>query len=102
MITQHHSSSPQIARYATLCARDDNCRARTDDLAASIRQANAEIPDRWFFLPIKKSNVRIAAFMGMMESTVERHRSAPPPHHQHVALRRHGRRKRPLGWLAHR
>jgi hypothetical protein len=31
-------------------------------------QANAEIPDRWLFLPIKKGNVRIASFFGLMES----------------------------------
>jgi hypothetical protein len=34
-----------------------------------MRQANAEIPDRWLFLPIKKGNVRIASLFGLMEST---------------------------------
>jgi pimeloyl-ACP methyl ester carboxylesterase len=63
------TTDEQIGRYATLCAKDDSCRARTDDLSASLRQANAEIPDRWFFLPIKKGNVRIASFFGLMEST---------------------------------
>jgi pimeloyl-ACP methyl ester carboxylesterase len=62
------TTDEQIARYAALCAKDASCRARTDDLAASIRQANAEIPDRWLFLPIKKGNVRIASFFGLMES----------------------------------
>jgi hypothetical protein len=52
-----------------LCAKDDSCRARTEDLSASMRQANAEIPDRWLFLPIKKGNVRIASLFGLMEST---------------------------------
>jgi pimeloyl-ACP methyl ester carboxylesterase len=63
------TTDEQIGRYAALCARDDNCRARTDDLSASIRQANAEIPDRWLVLPIKKGNLRLAAFFGLMEST---------------------------------
>jgi pimeloyl-ACP methyl ester carboxylesterase len=63
------TTDEQIDRYAALCAKDDSCRARTDDLAASLRQANAEIPDRWFLLPIKKGNVRIASYFGLMEST---------------------------------
>jgi pimeloyl-ACP methyl ester carboxylesterase len=63
-----HTTDEQIDRYAALCAQDDSCRARTDDLAASMRQANAEIPDRWLFLPIKKGNLRIASFFGLMES----------------------------------
>ena len=63
------TTDEQIGRYAALCAKDDSCRARTDDLAASMRQANADIPDRWLFLPIKKGNVRIASFFGLMEST---------------------------------
>jgi pimeloyl-ACP methyl ester carboxylesterase len=63
------TTDEQIGRYAALCAKDDSCRARTDDVSASLRQANAEIPDRWLFLPIKKGNVRIASFFGLMEST---------------------------------
>ena len=63
------TTDEQIDRYAALCAKDDSCRARTDDLAASLRQANASIPDRWLFLPIKKGNVRVASFFGLMEST---------------------------------
>jgi pimeloyl-ACP methyl ester carboxylesterase len=63
------TTDEQIDRYAALCAKDDSCRARTDDLSASLRQANAAIPDRWFFLPIKKGNVRIASYFGLMEST---------------------------------
>ena len=62
------TTDEQIGRYAALCAKDDSCRARTADLSASMRQANAEIPDRWLFLPIKKGNVRIASFFGLMES----------------------------------
>src|SRR5687768_5932140 len=45
------TTDEQIDRYAALCVKDDSCRARTDDLSASLRQANAEIPDRWFVLP---------------------------------------------------
>jgi pimeloyl-ACP methyl ester carboxylesterase len=65
------TTDEQIARYADLCSKDDACSKRTDDLAASMRQTAADIPDRWFFLPIKKGNVRIASFWGLMESTSE-------------------------------
>ena len=63
------TTDEQIDRYAALCAKDDSCRARTDDLAASLHATDAEIPDRWLFLPIKKGNVRITSFFGLMESS---------------------------------
>jgi pimeloyl-ACP methyl ester carboxylesterase len=63
------TTDEQIGRYAALCAEDDSCRARTADLSASLRQANVEIPGRWLFLPIKKGNVRVASFFGLMESS---------------------------------
>jgi pimeloyl-ACP methyl ester carboxylesterase len=59
----------QISRYANLCAKDDACSTRTDDLAASMQRMNSEIPDRWFFLPIKKGNLRLTSFFGLMESS---------------------------------
>jgi pimeloyl-ACP methyl ester carboxylesterase len=68
------TTDEQIARYADLCSRDESCSKRTDDLAASMRETAADIPERWFFLPIKKGNVRVASFFGLMESTSE---SAP-------------------------
>ena len=64
----------QIARYADYCSKDPICRARTDDLAVSIRRISTEIPERWFFLPIKEGNVRAASHFGLMETTAE---SAP-------------------------
>jgi pimeloyl-ACP methyl ester carboxylesterase len=63
------TADEQIDRYASLCAKDASCRARTSDLAASLHRTDAEIPDRWLFLPIKKGNVRIASFFGLMESS---------------------------------
>jgi pimeloyl-ACP methyl ester carboxylesterase len=65
------TTDEQIGRYAALCSKDETCSKRTDDLAASIKRATADIPDRWFFLPIKQGNVRIASFYGLMESTSE-------------------------------
>src|SRR5215207_2760507 len=51
------TTDEQIGRYATLCAHDDSCRARTDDLGATMRRTTADMPDRWLFLPIKDANV---------------------------------------------
>src|SRR5436305_4007048 len=65
------TTDEQIRKYSALCSKDDTCRQRTDDLAATIKTAAARIPDRWFFLPIKKGNVRIASFYGLIESTSE-------------------------------
>jgi pimeloyl-ACP methyl ester carboxylesterase len=68
------TTDEQIRRYAALCSKDDTCSKRTDDLAASLRRTNADIPDRWLFLPIQKGNVRVASFYGLVETTSE---SAP-------------------------
>jgi len=68
------TTNEQIGRYSDLCSKDDTCSKRTDDLAASMRETAAHVPDRWFFLPIKEGNVRVASFYGLMESTSE---SAP-------------------------
>ncbi len=61
------TTDEQIRKYSALCANDESCHERTDDLAAVL--GTTHIPDHWFFLPIKKGNVRIASFYGLMEST---------------------------------
>ena len=63
------TTGEQINRYAALCAKDASCRSRTPDLAASLRSAFAHIPGRWWFLPIKKGNVKATAFFGLMNAT---------------------------------
>ncbi len=65
------TTDEQIGRYAAHCAKDDSCSSRTDDLAASMQRTAADIPDRWFFLPIKDGNVRVASFWGLMETTAD-------------------------------
>src|SRR5256884_6228885 len=65
------TTDEQIRKYSALCSKDDTCRQRTDDLAATIKTTAARIPDHWLFLPIKKGNVRIASFYGLMESSPE-------------------------------
>jgi pimeloyl-ACP methyl ester carboxylesterase len=71
------TTDEQIGRYAELCARDEHCRGRTDDLGASMRRTAAGMPDRWLFLPISASSVRIFSFYGLMESTSAEPLSAP-------------------------
>jgi pimeloyl-ACP methyl ester carboxylesterase len=65
------TTDEQIGRYAALCAKDPTCRGRTSDLAASLRLASQNIPDRWWFLPIKEGNVKAAAFFGLMNATTD-------------------------------
>jgi pimeloyl-ACP methyl ester carboxylesterase len=57
----------QIRKYSHLCAQDPSCSSRTSDLAATLH--TTAIPDRWWFLPIKKGNVRVATFFGLIDST---------------------------------
>jgi pimeloyl-ACP methyl ester carboxylesterase len=61
------TTDEQIGRYADLCAQDEDCSRRTDDLAAVMKET--KIPDRWLFLPIKEGNVRLTTFYGLFETT---------------------------------
>jgi len=65
------TTGQQIGRYAALCTKDASCRSRTPDLAASIHSAYQHIPARFWFLPIKKGNVRAAGFFGLMNATAD-------------------------------
>jgi predicted RND superfamily exporter protein/pimeloyl-ACP methyl ester carboxylesterase len=65
------TTGEQIDRYAALCAKDVSCKKRTPDLAASLHSAYAHIPARWLFLPIRKGNVKAAAFFGLMNETAD-------------------------------
>jgi pimeloyl-ACP methyl ester carboxylesterase len=65
------TTGEQIRRYAALCAKDASCRDRTLNLAASLHSAYGDIPDRWWFLPIKKGNVKAGAFFGLMNATTD-------------------------------
>jgi pimeloyl-ACP methyl ester carboxylesterase len=65
------TTGEQIERYAALCRKDASCRSRTPDLAASIHSAYAHMPDHWWFLPIRKGNVRLGAFWGLMHATTD-------------------------------
>jgi pimeloyl-ACP methyl ester carboxylesterase len=61
----------QVRRYAEECAQDASCKSRTSDLAASVHSAYSDIPARWWFLPIRKGNVKVAAYFGMVNATTD-------------------------------
>jgi pimeloyl-ACP methyl ester carboxylesterase len=65
------TTDEQIGRYARLCAQDASCSKRTHDLATTLKEAAADVPDRFWFLPIRTGNARTASFWGLMESTQE-------------------------------
>ena len=46
------ATDEQIRRYSRLCAQDSSCSKRTDDLAATMREAAADMPSRFWGLPI--------------------------------------------------
>src|SRR2546430_595896 len=73
------TTGEQIRRYAALCAKDASCHSRTPDLAASLHSAYQNIPGRFWFLPIKKGNVKAAAFFGLMNATAEGAGPLPAP-----------------------
>jgi pimeloyl-ACP methyl ester carboxylesterase len=59
----------QMGHYAELCSQDESCRARTEDLAATIR--GTEIPDDWFFLPMAQGTTQVGSFYSLAETTSE-------------------------------
>ena len=69
-----HMTDELMERLSAYCTKDVACRARTDDLAAAIRQTAADMPDRWGLLPVKGGIVRASSFVGMTQPD-----SALPP-----------------------
>jgi pimeloyl-ACP methyl ester carboxylesterase len=58
-----------IERYSALCAQEPSCRARTGNLAASMKHTAAHMPSRWYSLPIKPGNALVGTFLGLTEAT---------------------------------
>src|SRR5207342_3567930 len=65
------TTGEQVGRYAALCALATDCRMRTEDLAASVHSAYDHVPSRFWFLPIKEGNVRVAGFFGLFNATAD-------------------------------
>jgi pimeloyl-ACP methyl ester carboxylesterase len=58
----------QIRHYSELCSHAEACRERTDDLAGLIKRRADDIPGRWGPLKVKRGNVRVATFWGLIDS----------------------------------
>ena len=58
-----------IERYSALCAKQPACRARTKNLAASMKHTAAHVPSSWYSLPIKPGNALVGTFLGLTEAT---------------------------------
>ncbi len=65
------TTDAQIQRYSRLCAQDPACSKRTDNLAATMREAESEIPSRFWGLPFDENAARVASFYGLMETTAD-------------------------------
>jgi pimeloyl-ACP methyl ester carboxylesterase len=53
----------QIEYYSQLWAKDEIARARTSDLAATLRNVSEKMPRRWLVFPIDAGKVNTMAFM---------------------------------------
>ncbi len=60
-----------IERYSALCAKQPSCRARTKNLAASMKHTAADMPSSWLSLPIEPGNALVGTFLGLTEATSE-------------------------------
>ena len=93
------TTDEQIGRYAEHCCAGRRAAAagRTTS-PRRCRQTAADMPDRWFFLPIKDGNVRVASFFGLMETTSDAAEGplSAPMTLDCVARRRRRRRERVL------
>ena len=58
-----------IEHYSALCAKQPACRARTANLAASMKHTAAHMPSSWYSLPIKPGNALVGTFLGLTEAT---------------------------------
>ena len=58
-----------IQAYSALCAKQPACRARTANLAASMKHTAAHMPSSWYSLPIKPGNALVGTFLGLTEAT---------------------------------
>ena len=92
--TSSSAATPRSARRTRAAARGPTTSP------PSMRRTAANMPDRWLFLPIEASNVRIATFYGLMETTSEMAPLNGADDARRVALRGRGRRERVLAPVA--
>lgn len=52
----------KIRQYSDLCALDEYCSSRTDDLSETVRTTLQNLPDSWYGVPIDEARVRVGLF----------------------------------------
>lgn len=55
----------QIRHYGELCAADEYCSSRTDDLAALMTRVASDMPDHWLVFPVDGDAVLFGTFMAL-------------------------------------
>jgi pimeloyl-ACP methyl ester carboxylesterase len=58
----------QIERYGELCAADDYCSSRTDDLAALMSRVARDMPERWLVFPVDADRVMFGTFLALYQT----------------------------------
>ena len=93
------STDEQVGKYAALCATDDACSARTNDLAATIQPTRrGRSRTAGASCAIKPGNVADRRLLRADSTRLSVACRSPAPHDdRHVAVRRQGRRERTAG-----
>jgi len=58
----------QIENYAQLCAQDPKCKAKTENLAETIREVSHNLPNRWLGIPLNRGMLRAASFESIADT----------------------------------
>ena len=61
------STDVQLEKFAQLWAQNASCRARTADLAETLRRVTHHMPRRWLFFTIDPGKVRIVSFVMLFQ-----------------------------------
>ncbi len=59
-----------VEEYSRLCAQDEACSARTDNLAETMRQVSNDMPERWLIFPIDADAIRMISYFMFVESVL--------------------------------
>jgi len=58
----------QLEYYAKLCAQDPKCKAKTENLAETIREVSHNLPERWLGIPLNHGMMRAASFESISDT----------------------------------
>jgi len=58
----------QLQRYGELCAADDYCSSRTDDLAGLMSRVARDMPEHWLVFPVDSDRVLFSTFLALYQT----------------------------------